>query len=262
MFFPASPDIALYTFIASSYAKYFTKIALNFSFLVKMYKKSYPKRFLLYNLLMDKLFNPNNPVMILLSRIFDLIALNVCFVIACIPVFTVGPALTALYDVALKMADGEFGYTVKNFFASFRENFRQGLILWILTAFTAIFLAADLYVILNIIPPEFMPLQIPVWLLLFMDASVMIYAFPVLAKYEQTVLSIIRNSILLSISNIPLTVFIIVILGVIADLSLHNGSLLILFFSIFLFIGCALLARVFAVFFRRIFLKISDHESV
>ena len=216
---------------------------------------------MLYNLLMDKLFNPNNPVMILLSRIFDLIALNVCFVIACIPVFTIGPALTALYAVALRMAEGEFGDTIRVFSASFRKNFRQAVMLWIPAALAAAFLSADLYIIFNYLPSKYLLLQIPVWLLLFLDVSVIIYAFPMLAGYEQTNMMLVKNSLLLSIGNIPLTVFIVVILGIIADLSLHNGSLLVFFFSIFLFIGCALLARLFAVFFRRIFLKISGVES-
>ena len=211
---------------------------------------------------MDKLFSPDNPVMILLSRIFDLIALNICFVIACIPVFTIGPAITALYDVALRMAEGDFGDTVKHFTASFKKNFRQGISLWIITALIGIFLVSDLYIIFYVLPLELFLIQIPVWLLLFLDISVMIYAFPMLARYEQTNQQLIKNAVLLSIGNIPLTIFIIVILGITADLSLHNGSLLVLFFSILLFIGCALLARIFAVFFRRIFLKASDAGSV
>ena len=78
-----------------------------------------------------------------------------------------------------------------------------------------------------------------------------------LARYEQTNLQLLRNSLLMSLGNMPLTIFIIVTAFIIADLSLHNGSLMILFFSIFLFIGFALLARVFSVFFRRAFLKSS-----
>lgn len=204
---------------------------------------------------MDKFFNPNNPVMILLSRIFDLILLNVCFVISCIPVITAGPALTALYSVALRMAEGEFGDTVNIFFTSFRRNFKQGVLLWLLLLAISLFLAGDLYIVYFILPSEYSLLQIPVWILLFFDVSAVIYVFPMLARYEQTNLQLIKNSILISLANIPLTIFIIVIIGVTADLSIHNGSLMVLFFSIFLFIGCALLARIFSIFLRRAFNK-------
>ena len=216
------------------------------------------KRFLMYNFIMNKFFDPNNPVTVLLSRIFDLILLNVCFVLTCIPIFTIGPAMAALYAVALKMADGEFGYTKDIFFTSFFRNFRQGVQLWLLLFFAGLFLSADIYVVFFVLPPKYILLQIPVLILLFVDVSAIIYVFPMLARYEQTNLQLLKNSLLISLGNIPLTVFIIVITAVLTDLALHNGSLLILFFSIFLFIGFALLARIFSVFFRRAFLKTSQ----
>lgn len=210
----------------------------------------------MYNFIMDKFFDPNNPVTVLLSRTFDLILLNICFVLACIPIITIGPALSALYAVTLKMADGDFGYTKDVFFSSFRRNFRQGVQLWLLFFALGALLSADIYVIFFVLPERYRLLQIPVWLLLFTVVSAIIYVFPMLARYEQTNLQLIRNSLLISLGNIPLTIFIIVLTAVIVDLALHNGSLLILFFSIFLFIGFALLARLFSVFIKRAFLKI------
>lgn len=212
----------------------------------------------MYNFIMEKFFDPNNPVTVLLSRIFDLILLNICFVLACIPIITIGPALSALYAVTLRMADGDFGHTKEIFFSSFRRNFRQGMQLWLLFSLSGVFLSADIYVIFFVLPERYRLLQIPVWLLIFTVVSAIIYVFPMLARYEQTNLQLIRNSLLISLGNIPLTVFIIVLTAVILDLALHNGSLMILFFSIFLFIGFALLARLFSVFFKRAFLNISQ----
>jgi len=206
---------------------------------------------------MNKLFNPDNPVMIILSRTFDLILLNACFLITCIPVFTIGPSLCALYKVALNMADGEFGYTAKQYFTSFKENFRQAVPLWLILFAMTAFLGADLYVIFVKLPQSLRPLQIPVWILLFATVSVILYAFPMMSRYEQTNLMLVKNSVLMSLGNLPLTVFMVVILATIADLSIHNGSLLVLFFSIGLFIGCALIARIFAIFLRRAFIKAS-----
>lgn len=209
---------------------------------------------------MDKFFNPNSPVMILLSRTFDLILLNVCFVVACIPVFTIGPALTGLYAVALKMAEGEFGDTIKLFTGSFRRNFRQGVILWLILLAAGLFFGADLYIVYFVLPADYSLLQIPIWIMLFVIVSAAVYVFPLLARYDQTNLQLLKNSILLSLSNFPITVFIVVTIGVLADISLHNGGWLVLFFSIFLFIGFALLARIFSVFFRRTFQR-ADKEN-
>ena len=241
--------------ITSYFMPGFTNIAISFSFFVNMDKKTQAKRFLLYNFIMDRFFNPNNPVTVILSRIFDLILLNICFVFACLPVITIGSALTSLYSVALKMADGDFGYTADAFFSSFRRNFRQATQLWLILFAAGAFLSLDLYIVFFVLPEDFLLLQIPVWLLLFIDVSAMIYVFPMLARYEQGNLQLLKNSVLISLANFPLTVFIVVIIGIIADLSLHNAGLMVFFFSIFLFIGFALLARLFSVFLRKAFLK-------
>lgn len=206
---------------------------------------------------MNRFFNPDNPVTILLSRTFELILLNLCFVIVCLPIITIGPALSALYAVTLKMADGDFGYTTDVFFSSFKRNFKQGVQLWLILLSAGLFLSSDIYVIFFILPQEYHFLQIPVWLLVFTDISALIFVFPMLAKYEQTNLQLIKNSLLISLGHIPLTVSVVVLFWIIADLSIHNGSLFILFFSIFLFIGFALLARLFSIFFRRAFINIT-----
>lgn len=198
-----------------------------------------------------KIFDPENPMMIFLSRIFELIVLNVCFVIACIPIFTIGPALTALNCVTLKMAEGDFGYTAVTFFDSFKKNFKQGTILWLILFSATLIPVSDLYLVFFKLGPEYKFLQYPAWLVLFFALSSIIYSFPMLSKFEQTNFQLIKNSILLSLGNIPLTIFIIVILGVILDLSVNNPKMRVIFFSIFLFIGCALLSRIFSIFIRR-----------
>ncbi len=204
---------------------------------------------------MAKLFHPDNPVMIFLSHIWDLIVLNACFLITCIPVFTIGASLTALYSVGLKMAEGEFDGTASSYFASFRSNFKPATLLWIILLPVSIFLGGDLYVIFFVIGRSFRLLQIPVWILIFIDVSLILYAFPLLARYEQKMPVLIRNAIRLSLGNLPTTIFMTVIPAVILDLSVHNNSLMILFFSLALFIGCAVLCRFFSLFLLRIFKK-------
>lgn len=207
---------------------------------------------------MNSFFNPDNPVTVILTRLFDLILLNICFVITTIPVFTAGASLTAMYSVTLRMADGEWGYTAKHYFDAFRREFRQATMLWLLLGGLGAFFSADLYIVYFILEEKLIFLCIPIWLLVVFDVSAMIYVFPMLARYEQTNGQLIRNAILLAIGNIPVTVSIAAVIGLIVDLSIHNGSLRVLFMSIFLFIGFALLARVFSVFFRRIFHSTED----
>ena len=48
---------------------------------------------------MNRLFNIDNPVMQFLSKMFDLIVLNLIFILSCIPIITIGASISALYYV-------------------------------------------------------------------------------------------------------------------------------------------------------------------
>ena len=54
-----------------------------------------------------KFFNLDSPVMVFLSKVANLMILNVLTIICCIPIFTAGAAITALYYVTIKMARGD-----------------------------------------------------------------------------------------------------------------------------------------------------------
>ena len=46
-----------------------------------------------------KLFNPDSRIMIFLSRVADLVILNILWLVCCIPVVTIGASTTAMYHV-------------------------------------------------------------------------------------------------------------------------------------------------------------------
>ena len=61
----------------------------------------------------------------------DLIALNLIWLICCIPIITIGPATTSMYCVARKMAEGEWPAVLKSFFKAFKDNFKQSLLVFL-----------------------------------------------------------------------------------------------------------------------------------
>ena len=70
-------------------------------------------------------FNPDSPFFQFMNSLTAFIGLNVIFLITCLPIFTIGPALTALYTVTLKEARKEGGYIFSTYFKAFKENFHQ-----------------------------------------------------------------------------------------------------------------------------------------
>lgn len=78
---------------------------------------------------MNQILNPDNPVIRFLGRLFDLVVLNIIFLLLCIPVITIGASITSLYYVLLKIVRGEDPYILRSFFKAFRQNFFQSTVI-------------------------------------------------------------------------------------------------------------------------------------
>ena len=68
----------------------------------------------------------------LLRRAMDafgtIFALNVCFVVGCIPIFTVGASLSALYAMCIRLQEDEEETVVAGFVHEFKRSFKQSTI--------------------------------------------------------------------------------------------------------------------------------------
>ena len=94
-----------------------------------------------------KLFNLDSPLMQFLNKVADLMWLNVLTLICCIPIVTVGPALTALHYMALKIARDEECYIARDYFKSFKLNLRQGIVIWLIELVVIILLVGDFLIL-------------------------------------------------------------------------------------------------------------------
>ena len=64
--------------------------------------------------------------------LFDLIVINILWMVCCLPIITIGPATCGMYRVTLKMAREEPADPVKDFFRGFKDNFKAGVLLELL----------------------------------------------------------------------------------------------------------------------------------
>lgn len=92
-----------------------------------------------------KLLSLESPVGRFLARVFDLAILNLLFLLTCIPVFTVGAAVTALYDVLLRLVKDEEGALVKGYFRAFAENFKKATLCFLPMLLVMLVLVWNLY---------------------------------------------------------------------------------------------------------------------
>ena len=209
---------------------------------------------------MNQLFHENSPVVLFLNRFFDLLILNWIFLLTCLPIVTIGPAITALYSVTLKLASSESPYISRTFFHSFRKNFKGSILLWLPLLFGLLFFGTDLYIVHTQLDESLLFLQYPIWFFLFCLISIIIYAFPTFAIYDNSLAKTTKNALLLSLSNLPLTIFVVVLIVIFISIAQISSKALWAVVSIFLFIGCSTFAWILSFYFLRIFKKIAPEE--
>ena len=100
---------------------------------------------------MSSLFNMDSPIMRFLSRVCDIMILNILCIVFCIPIITAGASVTAMYTVTLKMVRGEESYIFKGFLKAFKENFKQSTIIWLILLVIGALLAFDFRAV-NMLP--------------------------------------------------------------------------------------------------------------
>ncbi|MDD2971607.1 MAG: DUF624 domain-containing protein [Lachnospiraceae bacterium] len=201
---------------------------------------------------MGKIFDTEGPVMSFLGRIADLIWLNILMIICCIPVITAGASITAMYTLTIKMVMKEEGYITKGFFKAFKENFKQATIIWLLVLLAAFFFYGD-YRIVTYSQIDFPKIMVILLMAVFLIAySTYLYLFPLLARYENTIKNTIKNAFLLSLSNFPKTVLIILI-QCLPAVALYFFQAVI---PLILMLGGSLVAYISSMLFVTIFKKL------
>lgn len=189
----------------------------------------------------------------LMNRVFNLISLNVIWIVCCIPIITIGAATTAMYDVLLRLCFGEDVSVVHTFFKKFVFHLKKATVLFLIAAAVAIFLAFDFWCSLFCADGVRLVVQVVLLCIGFFAAAVGCFLFPTLAYFNENIRTTIKHAFVLSMKNGVFTVFIMLIsflpflLILLIPGFYFNTSL------IWITIGFALLAQVNAMYFARIF---------
>jgi len=153
------------------------------------------------------MFNYENPVWQFMGRIADLMILNAMALIFSIPIITIGASWTALYYCTVKIVRKEDTYVWKEFWNSFKNNFKQATIIWlILIPFLAI-LFVDVLMWYN--DPTLLPkvLKVTTVIVICIVLAITIYVFTILSHFVNTTRNTLKNAILVSMINIPYTLY-------------------------------------------------------
>lgn len=160
---------------------------------------------------MGRFFDMDSPLVQALGKMADLMWLNLLVIFTSLPIFTFGAAITAAHYVALKIKRGEEGYVTKDYFRSFKENFKQSTIIWLLTILVAGVMLGDMYIMFYSEGTE-----IASWIqVLVMAAGILViftlmWVFALQAKFSNAIKVTIKNAFAVSIWQFPKTILMVV----------------------------------------------------
>lgn len=186
------------------------------------------------------------------TLIFDMFFLNLLWFIFSIPIVTMGASTTALFYVCGKKVRGEDGYIFRDFWKSFRMNFKQSTIVWLIVLSAAIIIFVDFKTV-AIMGSWSKYFSIMLLVICFEGIITVMYIYPLLSKFYIKTTSLIRTAFFMANKHV-LTTITCVLLVVLDFYVIYK-------FSFFMFFMVAAYAYAASFLFKRIFDKYAPEED-
>lgn len=204
---------------------------------------------------MSNFFNMDNGLFRALGKLADLMLLNILFLVCSLPIFTIGASFTAMYYVTLKLAENEEGYIARGFLKSFKQNFKQATIIWLILLFFGIVLVLDLLILKDSTGTFVTVLRVVITATMIIYALILLYVFPILARFYNSVKDTFKNAFIMAVVNLPRTFVMLVICAASVLATFLNTYTLWYGILIWMMAGFALVAFANSFFFKKIFAK-------
>ncbi len=142
----------------------------------------------------------------LMTKIEIIFVSNLLFLLFCIPVITVGASITALYRVMLKEFRSASDINpFHEFWYGFRTNLKQATICWVI-ALALLFLGRMEIYWCSQFGDFFSYIEIALWSMGCMGLVILMYLFPAIAAFQNTIRNLVSNSICFIIKKPLVTV--------------------------------------------------------
>lgn len=157
------------------------------------------------------LFSYDSPFSRFLYFVADIVTLHFLWILYSLPIITIGASTTALYYSCMKRIRTGEGYVTQNFRKSFRQNFKQSTILWIVLVLVGLVFSIDIRfsMALDNTMGRVMLVSCSVFLIPFVLLA--LYIFPVQAKFENNIFNNVKNALLMSIRHFFCSLLLLVI---------------------------------------------------
>lgn len=138
-----------------------------------------------------KFFSLDSKFYRVMMSVGEMMILNFCWVIACLPLITVGAANTAMYTVMGRRLRDEGSGTVVPFFKALWKNLKKSTLFWVAQVFVTVSLSLFFFLPL----PLF--LKVAAGVLLVLVTLVFSTVYPQIARFRNPTFAYLRNAVIL-----------------------------------------------------------------
>lgn len=202
----------------------------------------------------DKIFGVDGLLYRILNKLVDLLLLNVVFLVTCIPIFTIGCAVTALYGTTSCMVKEE-GYLIREYLKNFKENFKKATIVWIVMLFVLLVLAVDFWILSGESYGSLRWVRVVIMAIFVLWLMIFTYVFPLMSKFENTVKNSLMNALIISMTRIVFTVPLLLLNILPAAIWLIGGKVLVYGITAYLAVGYSVTAYINTYILEHVFKK-------
>ena len=156
---------------------------------------------------MNSLFSYDNKFFQAINKIADCFFLSVLWVLFSIPIITAGASCTATYYTLNNAIKGNRGYVWRSFWDSFKSNFKQSTLMWLICLLVGGILGVDAYITYHMLGNGeklgvfyYIFLVMIVFLILWM-----VYLFSYVARFEDSIKQTMKNCGIIAVANLPRT---------------------------------------------------------
>lgn len=154
------------------------------------------------------LIRPDSPLMITLTQITDVVFLSLFWILGCFPVVTVGASFAALYDSVYRGFRRGDKHSWQRFFHTFRGSWKAGLLPSVVFLVLTGGLVKGVIALWNgaVYGTVSWGVFAGVAFLAVTALGILSVLFPMLSRFENSTLGLLKNTLLLSLANLPGTI--------------------------------------------------------
>lgn len=199
-----------------------------------------------------------------LTKMGDFLILAVLMTLFCLPVITIGGSVTAAFYVALKLVRDEEGYVWKGFIKSFKENFRQGFLIELILCAFGLFITEDIRICIYWMNNGSSAAAFAMYAffgLALVLVAVLLYAFPLLAKFDNTVIGTLKNALLLSMHHLGQTFVMLLATAILIGVTVKYFTAAIITVPLILYVNSYILSRVLRIYATQAVADTTDEDT-